>query len=236
MDAPSNVVEALAAVMAELPGIAKVKHENPSGKGLTYAYRGIEEITSEVQGLFAKYGIVVVPRVARREVKDIVVNNNDWTDTYLEVSWTVYGPGMTSVDASTFGHGRDNSDKGTNKAMTQAFKYLLLDMLCISDPADDNDGTNVEGTRRPPASQPLYEDVNGEQIPMGFADNQITHSGPPSALATSKQVGYIKKLLEDGGYAPSEHAALVNEKCPPWPDNLNNLSKEQASTLITLLK
>ena len=35
--------------------------------------------------------------------------------------------------------GRDNSDKGVNKAMTQAYKYMLLQVLCIGDRKDDAD-------------------------------------------------------------------------------------------------
>jgi hypothetical protein len=151
---PTNVIQAIAVVMAELPGIAKKKHPSESGKGLTYAYRGIEEITSEVQELFAKHCVVPVPRVISRSVEKIVVNGNDWSDTFLEVEWRIYGPGGLTdyVEAITAGQGRDNSDKGTNKAMTQAFKYLLLDLLCISDPADDTDGQTVETTPKAPTT------------------------------------------------------------------------------------
>ena len=55
---PTTVTEAIARVMVELPAIGKKKHPSEDGRGLTYAYRGIEEITSEAQGLFAKYGVV----------------------------------------------------------------------------------------------------------------------------------------------------------------------------------
>ncbi len=214
---PTNVVAALSLVMRDLPGIAKAKHRTEDGKGLTYAYRGIEEITAEVQGLFAKYGVVTVPRVRARTVKDIVVNDRDWTDTYLEVEWDIYGPGGTLdfISATTYGHGRDNSDKGTNKAMTQAYKYLLLDLLAISDPADDNDGTNVEGTRKVKAgydpSQPLFETVNGEQIPLTVLEGEVTRTGPGGVDASSITGPQAKKVyaMTKGAYGSE---CKVNEK------------------------
>jgi hypothetical protein len=147
-EAPSTVTEALSRVMAELPGIGKDQRADPKQGG--YAYRGIEAITRQVQPLLARYGVVIVPHVHSHDVIDIVVNDKAWTDTRLLVSYTVYGPGGTE-DRIEVGPilaiGRDNSDKGANKCMTQAFKYLLLQLLCVSDAKDDADGASVEAER-----------------------------------------------------------------------------------------
>ena len=142
---PRNVIAALAAVMAELPGIGKDQRAAREQGG--YAYRGIEAITREAQPLLAKYGVVFVPRVIEHEVIDIVVNSRPWTDTRLMVAYDVYGPGGAD-DRITVGPiyaiGRDNSDKGANKALTQALKYAMLQVLCISDARDDADQGSPE--------------------------------------------------------------------------------------------
>ncbi len=145
---PTTVTAALSRVMAELPAISKDGRADPAQGG--YAYRGIEQITREAQRLFAKYGVVFAPRVTSHVIKDIIVNNKPWTDTILTVAYDVYGPSHCDEreDFITVGPlvaiGRDNSDKGANKAMTQAFKYALLQVLCISDANDDTDGTTHE--------------------------------------------------------------------------------------------
>ena len=145
---PRTVTEALARVMHDLPAIGKDGRADASQGG--YAYRGIEQITREAQRLFAKYGVVWSPRVTSHVIKDITVRDKPWTDTILTVAYDVYGPSHTleEPDTITVGPlvaiGRDNSDKGANKCMTQAFKYALLQVLCISDGADDNDGTHDE--------------------------------------------------------------------------------------------
>lgn len=149
--APLSVNQALAKVMAELPAIGKERHNGDGNeRGVQYAYRGIEQVTREVQGLFAKHGVVIVPAVQSIEVKDITVNNKPWTDTQLVVNYTLVGPDGSQLQATTCGIGRDNSDKGANKAMTQAFKYLLLQVLCISDAKDDGDAQTHEADARAP--------------------------------------------------------------------------------------
>jgi hypothetical protein len=148
--APGNVIEALAAVAADLPAIGKDGKADPKQGG--YSYRGIEQITREAQRLFARYRVVFVPRVVHHEIRQITVNDKPWTDTVELVEYDVYGPGGVE-DRITVGPilaiGRDNSDKGANKCLTQSFKYALLQTLCISDAKDDSDGWTHEAD--PPA-------------------------------------------------------------------------------------
>lgn len=141
---PADVVSALAAVVAELPGIGKDQQASQAQGG--YSYRGIEAITKSAAPLFAKYGIVFVPQVQSCEIREITVNNKPWTDTILTVRYRICGPGGPDdyLEATVVGIGRDNADKGANKALTQAFKYALIQTLCIADAKDDNDGTHVE--------------------------------------------------------------------------------------------
>lgn len=138
-----TVTQAIAAVMGELPAIGRDGQASASQGG--YAYRGIEQITAAAQGLFAKHGIVFVPEVTRMETKEVTVNNKPWTDTFLHVRYEVFGPNGDSIKVGPLvAIGRDNSDKGANKAMTQAFKYALLQVFCISDAKDDGDGVTHE--------------------------------------------------------------------------------------------
>lgn len=151
-----SVSQALADVITELPGIGKDGRADPKQGG--YAYRGIEQITTQVQPLFAKHGIVFAPRVESWEVRDIEVNGKPWTDTFLLVAYDVYGPAGDHITVGPIlAIGRDNSDKGANKCMTQAFKYALLQTLCVSDAKDDADGSNHEAdARRPPPRLPMH--------------------------------------------------------------------------------
>lgn len=150
IDAPEraaeNVIEAITRVIRDLPGISKTGMASAQQGG--YAYRGIEQITQAAAPLFAKHGIVFVPQVKNVEVRELTVNNKPWTDTILTVDYKICGPAGTMMIATVVGIGRDNSDKGANKALTQAFKYALIQTLCIADSKDDADGTTYEADAR----------------------------------------------------------------------------------------
>ena len=152
---PTNVIEALARVEREIKGIRKLTPAQrarmtgiESGeKGVNFAYRGIDQIASLAQPLFGEYGIVMVPDVLDLGVEKIVkgreatMDNTPWTRTTVKVRFDIYGPGGVEdmISSTVVGLGDDNSDKGINKAMTAAFKNVLLRVLCIGDPQDDTD-------------------------------------------------------------------------------------------------
>lgn len=162
--AAPNVIDALVRVMSDLPGIAKGMD---SSQG--YRYRGIEQITVEAQPLFALHGVVFVPSVESYEIRDITVNNKPWTDTILKVRYRVYGPGGPAdfIDVGPIvGIGRDNSDKGANKAMTQAFKYALIQTFTIADAKDDGDAASHEADaqRQPPTTAQLARAAFAQRV------------------------------------------------------------------------
>lgn len=146
-----SVTAALASVMAMLPAIGK---DNKSPQG--YSYRGIEAITKQLQPLLAAHGVVISPRATITDVRPSPAMKEGWQDVYMTVEWTITGPDASTLIAQTTGVGRDNSDKGANKAQTQAYKYLLLHLLCIADAKDDADGQTYEHDRQaPPAPKPF---------------------------------------------------------------------------------
>ena len=140
------MITALAAITAELPAISKAD-KAPQG----YAYRGIEAITAHLQQLLAKHGVVIAPSSRIVTITPAAGMKEGWHDVQLEVNWAIYGPaGVTDVIyAQTCGIGRDNSDKGANKAATQAYKYLLLQLFSIADKTDDSDTTSYDHGRAP---------------------------------------------------------------------------------------
>lgn len=180
---PTNVITAIARVMAEIGGIKKLtsaerQRRGMSGGdgGLAYAFRGIDQLAQAAQPLFGRYGVVMVPTVLDTTVTDILVKGNPWTDTAIEVRYDIYGPGGVTdrIESVVTGLGRDNSDKGVNKAMTGAFKNLLLRILCVGDPQDDTDGHTNEADNREPIDarpEPAASDVMFDRIKAVAAEH-----------------------------------------------------------------
>lgn len=198
--APTNVVGALAAVMADLPGIGKGEK---SAQG--YSYRGIEQITAQAQPLLAKYGVVFVPQVLEVETREVIVNGKPWTDERLRVLYTVYGPGGVEDKITVgpvLGIGRDNSDKGANKAMSQAYKYALLQTLCIGDAKDDGDQQShaTDDRRRPgPQGPPPNVDARTGEVRQQEPRRRVptpgvAQGGKPTLVEAAQQVKSVDPI------------------------------------------
>lgn len=214
---PADVIAALAAVSAEMPAIGKDGRASQAQGG--YSYRGIEAIASHASGLLAKYGVVFVPDVQHVETREITVNGKPWTDTILTVGYRICGPGGPSdyVEATVVGIGRDNADKGANKALTQAFKYVLLQVLCIADSKDDGDSASHEADALPepdPVDRRLIEQVKAriEECPaipdfVAWKDDQ----GFPWPWPVDACKAMLRELDRiEGAAAHAEQQSLVS--------------------------
>lgn len=145
----THVIEALARVIRDLPAIGKDKQMT---EGARYNYRGIEQITAELAALLAKHCVVIIPTGVRRwDREELTINGRPWHDDVISQQYRIFGPGGPTdfVDAEVPGIGRDNSDKGSNKAMTAAYKVLLTQALCITDGKDDPDNERHEADAAP---------------------------------------------------------------------------------------
>jgi len=193
--APMTVHQAVAAVMAELPAIGK-GNKSPEG----YQYRGIEAITKHLQPLLAKHGVVIVPNA---EVLDTVPSpamKDGWQDVAMRVIWHIYGPDGTHFDAVTHGIGRDRSDKGSNKAQTQAYKYLLLHLFCIADAKDEVDSHAYESGRAPEVAKMSAAAAKSRLLEMTGGDKE-------AAVMAWKKAG----LTDRKQVTEAELAAAVEE-------------------------
>lgn len=136
-----SVTQALAAVIADLPGIGKDEKNQAQG----WSYRGIEQMTAALQPLFGRHGVVFVPEVLSTETVDVNVGGKVWAEWRILMAWQVFGPGGDSIRVGpTIGVARNSGDKGANAAMTAAFKYALLHTFCVGDRADDPDAHVAE--------------------------------------------------------------------------------------------
>ncbi|MDA8038322.1 MAG: ERF family protein [Actinomycetota bacterium] len=221
---PRNVTEAIARIMGELGGIGKTHQAAPQQGG--YAYRGIEDITKRAQSLLSRYGVAFYPRGEITEIREIEVNGKPWTDAIVSVEYEiVHGPSDTSRTIRVPGIGRDNSDKGSNKGMTQAFKYALIQTLCIADPKDDADGTTAEADA---GSRVVRQETTRREPPK--ANTQ------PAGLISNAQLRLVAVLLNKLGIPDESKRSYVAELIGITPRPARDLTSAEALKLIDELK
>jgi hypothetical protein len=123
-----GIIKALVGVMGEIGAIAKTRKNPQQG----YNFRGIDDIYNAIQPALIKHGVVIVPafEVLTREERPSKSGGVLYYTTVKGVFRLSHIDG-SGVNATAIGEGMDSSDKSTNKAMSAAFKYALLQTLCI---------------------------------------------------------------------------------------------------------
>ena len=141
------VYQAINAVAAELAeqGITKT-HRNEEGD---YSYRSIEDVLAALAPLLARHRLCVLPRVLEREALRL---GRAGTLVSVRAAFDL----VSALDGSahsieSFGEALDESDKGTAKAISAAYKSAMLQAFCIPVPQEDVDATSPRLNGRKPA-------------------------------------------------------------------------------------
>lgn len=140
-------INAIASELAE-SGIAK-RHRNEESD---YSYRSIEDVMRALAPLLARHKLCVLPRVVERQT------STDAAASACGVLVHVAFDLVSALDGSThtiesFGEAHDESDKGTAKAISAAYKSAMLQAFCIPVPQEDADAV-TPSTRHIPLSEP----------------------------------------------------------------------------------
>jgi hypothetical protein len=134
-----SVYKAINAVQAELAktGITKDR-TNTQGSG--YKFRGIDDVYNTIAPLLAKHGLCILPRVLSRSVDE---RQSKAGGALFYITVEVEFDFVCAEDGSkhtvkTFGEAMDSGDKGTNKAMSAAYKYAAFQAFSIPTESDND--------------------------------------------------------------------------------------------------
>jgi hypothetical protein len=204
-------------VMEDIGAISK----NRKNEQQKYSFRGIEDFYQAAHPAMIKHSIFCAPTVVERDVYRFEKTNDQgrvttWVHVALKVEHRFYAPDGSFVPVTTWGEGLDNSDKASNKAMSGAMKYALIELFCVpTQDVEDSDRTSPEnGMRRPPVetvktprtfkleSAPLNNEKVGEPQkgihPPDGADKPFTPElpieetfEPPVGTPVAEKVDYI---------------------------------------------
>lgn len=128
-------------IMQEMKAIGK-NNTNPHQH---YQFRGIDDVYNELHKLFAKHGVIVLPCVVEDSVKAKVRTSNRGSSmmhVVLNVRYTFAATDGSTVEVTTRGEGMDSGDKATNKAMSAAMKYALIQTFLI--PTYENEDSEFD--------------------------------------------------------------------------------------------
>lgn len=144
-----KIYQSIVAVMNDLGAISKDKRNQQQG----YSFRGIEDMYNALHPLFSKHGIFSVPRVVSRN-EEFYENKNGtrMVRVVLAVEYDFVAIDGSSIPVGPiFSEAMDSGDKATNKALSIAHKYALIQLFAI--PTEDLEDPDLHSPIIPPARE-----------------------------------------------------------------------------------
>lgn len=232
------IYEKISAIMAEVEPIAKERFNEQQ----KYKFRGIDDVYQALQGIMAKHKVFTVPTI----LEDRTEEKTSRSGTLLiyriiKIKYTFFAEDGSFVDAIVIGEGMDSGDKATNKAMSVAHKYALLQVFCIptedaKDPENDSHDLNAKQSDRTEAPPYGVKVKVSSGIKEADVTSKVTHAPAAPRQTNGNKKAYpvtekqIKLIWGKSMAAKFNARAFVKAK---WGlDSFKGLMSDQLDELI----
>lgn len=141
-----NIYQKIALITGELGSIQKGGRNREQG----YDFIEYAAVAGELRKLFAKHGVVIVPRMepSGKQQREAVSSKAGKRGTYTHINFTYCVVNADDPNdkftVQWTGEALDYGDKATNKAATSALKYYLMRQFNISEKGEDPDRESPE--------------------------------------------------------------------------------------------
>lgn len=214
-----QIHESICAMVAECEHINKGKKSQQG-----YQYRGIDDVYNTVHPLLANHKVFSTSKVldsAREE--HATKAGGVMFYTRLKMEYTFWASDGSCVATEVIGEGMDTADKGTNKAMSIAYKYALFQMLCIPTEAIDPDADakpdlapRASSQPKPQTKQPPVKPAATKPAPQNLyqekMDKILAFKGSPDDWAIFKGKAFSWTVAAQGDGTITEAQANLLEK------------------------
>jgi len=203
-----RVYAAIANVAGELSvtGISKDRKNQQQG----YAFRGIDDMYNALSSLMARVGLVILPRVLSRQQIERTNKSGGaifWSFVEVEYDFVSVEDG-SSHTCKAFGEAMDSADKSTNKAMSAAYKYAVMQAFCIPTEGDnDADATTHAVVPQPVRQDVKSQDAKAEPKPEAPKADAATPMVPD--LMTADQAADIGAMVKQHGLSKEGVASMI---------------------------
>jgi hypothetical protein len=201
------IYKKMSLVMADIGAIGKDQKNQAQG----FKFRGIDQFVNALYPALVKHGVFMAPEVvsATHELKEVVRSNGKpGVDKHvtLMVKYRFFAEDGSFAEVGPIAsEGLDSGDKATNKALSAALKYALIQTFSI--PTEDMAEADLEsptiGVSKSPANE-LATAATSE--PAAAPVTSIAPASAPAAAAPIKTGGFkpprstaAKPAVSNGG-------------------------------------
>ena len=145
-------------VMQEIGAVSKNQQNQAQG----FKFRGIDQFINTLYPALCKHGVFMAPECtdAKQEIREVVRSNGKpGVDKHVTImmKYTFYATDGSSVTVGPIpAEGVDSGDKATNKSLSAALKYALIQTFSIpTEDMVDGDSESPELGRKANAAKPV---------------------------------------------------------------------------------
>ena len=183
-----KIYPSMMAVMEYIGSIGKGRKNPQQG----YNFRGIDDVLNNLQPALIKAGVFVIPRISelcREERQTKAGGTMIYTTVRGEYDFISAEDG-SKVTACTYGEGMDTSDKSTNKAMSAALKYAIIQAFSIpTEELLDSERDHIEPKpKQKPAPVPSQDDGLRHAEPQSNPTHDVTGKAYEATQAQKKKL------------------------------------------------
>lgn len=143
-------------IMNELKAVKKDK------AAMGYKFRGVDDVYLACQKVLADNGVFTVPEVVEERSEERTSKNGGLLIyRILKIKFKFFAEDGSFIEATVIGEGMDAGDKASNKAMSVAHKYAILQVFMI--PTDEPKDPEIDSHEVAPKkidSRPLSASLN----------------------------------------------------------------------------
>jgi hypothetical protein len=123
-----TIYQAINSIMQDIEAIGKNKKNAQQG----YSFRGIDDMYNALQPLFKKHAVFITSNVleSKREER-LTKSGGALIYTIAKCQFKFFTIDGSFIESVLEGEAMDSGDKSTNKAMSTALKYALMQMFLI---------------------------------------------------------------------------------------------------------
>lgn len=173
------------------------KDQKNSGQG--WKFRGIDQFVNALHPILNKHNVGILPEVIQHaEPKFVtsekfdkegkIIAKKTSKNTHVTVKYKFFAEDGSSVDVVMPAEGVDPGDKGTNKALSAAFKYALIQTFCV--PTEDMAEADLENAS-----------LDGEETTSSAPKKKVTKkkaSGSSRSKKTFRKPKEVPRTEEQG--------------------------------------
>lgn len=196
------IFKKMSEVMKEIGHVGKDQNNKAQG----FKFRGIDQFVNALYPALCKHGVFMTPRCVKEEheLKDVERSNGKKgvdKHVYLLMEYDFFAEDGSKVTVGPLpAEGLDSGDKSTNKALSAALKYALIQTFSI--PTEDMAEADLESPEmgRKADSQPAQQpSVSVSSASTSTKSTAITNEAPKKA-SSFKQPEVAKQTESEMGW------------------------------------